>query len=84
MSFKEVVFPYWENIARGYEDIFAIFLIVKSILLIVPVIFIATVVIACWKRRTWSLKQGIVWIQDALYENSARRAQKKKGKGGEK
>ena len=84
MSFKEVVFPYWENIARGYEDIFAVFLIAKSLLLIVPVIFIAAVVITCWKRRTWSLKQGIVWIKDALYEKSARRAQKKRGKGGKK
>lgn len=88
MSFREVIFPYWENVARGYEDIFVIFLIVKSMLLIVPIIFVFAVIIACWKRKTWTVRQGIVWVQDLLYEKGAQRAQKKKGflkqKGGEK
>ena len=88
MSFKEVIFPYWENVARGYEDIFVIMLIFKSMLLIVPIVFCLTVLVACGKRKTWTLKQGISRIQDVLYEKSARRAQKKKEdleqKGGEK
>lgn len=91
MSFQEISYPYWENIARGYEDILAVFLCLKILLLVNPVIFLATVMIVCWKKKTWTLKKGIVRIQDALYERSAKRVQKKnklnntdKGEGGEK
>ena len=78
MSFREVSFPYWENVARGYEDIFVIFLIMKSIALIIPVVFALVVIISCWKQKSWTFKQGVVWIQDMLYEKSARDAKKKK------
>ena len=77
MSFKEIVFPYWENVARGYEDIFAVLFIVKSIVLIVLGSFFFAVIVACWKRKTWTLENGITWMKDALYEKSAQRAKKK-------
>ena len=78
MSFREISYPYWENIARGYEDIFAVFLGLKIIFLMNPIIFLIVVVISCWKKKTWTLKQGINWMQDSLYERSARRVQTKK------
>lgn len=77
MSFQEISYPYWENVARGYEDIFAVFLGIKIILLINPVIFVLAVIISWWKKKTWTLKQGIVWVQDSLYEKSVKRVQKK-------
>ena len=78
MSFREISYPYWENIARGYEDIFALFLGLKIVFLLNPIIFLVVVLIICWKKKTWTVKQGIVWVQDSLYERSAKRAQKKK------
>lgn len=80
MSLKEVVYPYWENIARGYEDIFACMLLAKIILLVTPVIFVVAVIIHIWKKKTWTLKMGITWIQDKLYESGSKRAQKKRKK----
>lgn len=80
MSFQEVVYPYWENIARGQEDILALLLLIKCILLIVPSIFIIGLVVYLWKRRTWNLKQGVVWVQDKVYEAGTRRVQKKRKK----
>ena len=77
MSFKDIVYPYWENIARGQEDIFALLLLIKSILLILPCIFVIIVIIYMWKNRTWHLKQGIIWVQDKVYEAGTRRVQKK-------
>ncbi|MBR3601002.1 MAG: ABC transporter permease [Lachnospiraceae bacterium] len=77
MSFKDVVYPYWENIARGQEDILALLLLLKCILLILPSIFIITIIIYLWKNRTWHLKQGVVWIQDKIYEAGTKRVQKK-------
>ena len=77
MSFKDIVYPYWENIARGQEDIFALLLLIKSILLILPCIFVITVIIYMWKNKTWHLKQGIIWVQDKVYEAGTKRVQKK-------
>ena len=77
MSFQGIVYPYWENIARGQEDILALLLLVKMILLILPGIFVITVFIYLWKNRTWHVKQGIVWVQDKMYEAGTRRVQKK-------
>lgn len=80
MSFQEISYPYWENIARGYEDIFAVFLAIKILFTMIPVVFLIAVIIVCWKRKTWTLRKGIHWAQDALYEKSAKRAQKKNRK----
>jgi len=77
MSFQGIVYPYWENIARGQEDILALLLLVKMILLFLPGIFLITVFIYLWKNRTWHVKQGIVWVQDKMYEAGTRRVQKK-------
>ena len=77
MSFKEVIYPYWENIARGQEDVLAVLLLLKCLLLIIPCIFVIISIIYLWKNRTWHLKQGIGWVQDKLYEAGARRVQKK-------
>ena len=78
MSFQGIVFPYWENIARGKEDILALLLLIKGILLILPCVFVVFTIIYLWKRRTWHLKDGVVWIQDKIYEAGTRRVQKKK------
>lgn len=80
MSFQGIVFPYWENIARGQEDILALLLLIKCMLLIVPGIFIIGLIVYLWKRRTWHLKQGVVWMQDKVYEAGTRRVQKKQKK----
>ena len=80
MSFQGIVFPYWENIARGKEDILALLLLIKGILLILPCVFVILVTIYLWKRRTWHLKDSVVWIQDKIYEAGTRRVQKKKRK----
>ena len=80
MSFQGIVFPYWENIARGQEDILALLLFIKCILLITPSIFVVVLIIDLWKRRTWHLTHGVVWIQDKIYEAETRRVQKKQKK----
>ena len=80
MSFQGVVFPYWENIARGQEDILALLLLIKGILLILPCTFVVFVIHYLWKRRTWHFRDGVHWMQDKIYENGTRRVKKKKEK----
>lgn len=78
MSFKGVVYPYWENIARGKEDVLALLLLLKMMLLVLPVIFIVTLIVYLWKNRTWNMGQAVAWGKDKLYEADSKRVQKKK------
>ena len=78
MSLKGVVYPYWENVARGLEDILALCLLLKSMLLLFPIVFAMIVLAYVWRNRTWTLGKGIVWMQDKMYEAGTKRVHKKK------
>ena len=73
MSFDNIVYPYWENIARGKEDVLALLLFIKSVLLVIPGFFVISVSRYFWKNRTWKMQDGVVWIQDKVYEAGTRR-----------
>lgn len=77
MSLQGIVYPYWENIARGWEDILALLLLLKAILISVPLIFSVIMICYLWKHKTWTLEKGIHWMQDKAYEAGTRRVQKK-------
>ena len=51
MTTQNIVFPYWENRARGYEDISALFLVLEIICLIYPVCWLLKKAYGLWKRR---------------------------------
>ncbi|MBQ8279045.1 MAG: ABC transporter permease [Roseburia sp.] len=51
MTTKNIVFPYWENRARGYEDISALFLVLEIICMIYPVGWLLKKAYGYWKRR---------------------------------
>lgn len=60
MQNAAVHFPYWENIARGYEDVRAAVLIVQFILLLVPGVILLAAIIIKWKNRKYTLKD--IWL----------------------
>ncbi len=64
MNGKAIVYPYWENIARGYEDILALILILRIIAIMYPVVLAVIFVVCLWKRRTWHFKDVREWISD--------------------
>ena len=51
MTTKNIVFPYWENRARGYEDISALFLVLESICMVYPLFWLIKQLYSCWKKR---------------------------------
>lgn len=51
MTTKNIVFPYWENWARGYEDISALLLVLEIICMIYPVCWFIKKALGWWKRR---------------------------------
>lgn len=51
MTTKNIVFPYWENRARGYEDVSALILVLQILSLIYPVFWLIKKGYGFWKRR---------------------------------
>ena len=54
MSRKAIIYPYWENVARGYEDVLALLFVFRVIFLLVPVSLTVVWLVKLWKRRTWT------------------------------
>ena len=51
MTTKNIVFPYWENRARGYEDVSALLLVMQIICLVYPVWWLLKNGYSFWKNR---------------------------------
>lgn len=66
MNGKAIIYPYWENIARGNEDILGLLLVFAALLFLYPAALLLVVIIIAWKHRTWTA--GSVWraIKDKL------------------
>ncbi|MBQ9989949.1 MAG: ABC transporter permease [Lachnospiraceae bacterium] len=73
MSRQGIVYPYWENVARGYEDILLLTLVVKIILLIYPCVFLIWSLMRLWKKRTWRAADGYRYLKDKLYDLQVKR-----------
>lgn len=82
MSRQRIVYPYWENIARGYEDIFTLTLVLKMFLLIYPIIYLIRLVIRLWKKRTWRVETGYRYFKDKVYDLQVKRYKKKREEKG--
>lgn len=77
MSSKAVIFPYWENVARGYEDILGAMLFIMLILFLYPTILVTIWVWKKWKARTWTAKDVFRKGKDFLDEKRSERRQKR-------
>ena len=64
MNEKAIIYPYWENIARGYEDILALTTILSLLFLLYPVILILIQIIIWWKHKKWTVKSVYAFVQD--------------------
>lgn len=51
MQNSAVSYPYWENIARGHEDVTALVLVIQFVFLFIQAVIILTVIIIKWKNR---------------------------------
>ena len=56
MQHTAVRFPYWENMARGFEDMRALVLLFQFILLLIPIVIMISFLVIKWKQRTFSWK----------------------------
>lgn len=66
MNGKAIIYPYWENIARGYEDIIALLTVFMILLLLYPVILAIVLFTVWWKHKGWTLKSAWLKGKDKL------------------
>lgn len=59
MNGKAIIYPYWENIARGYEDILGLLLVLMTLSFLYPAVLLIILLVIAWKHKTWTAKS--VW-----------------------
>ena len=82
MSSQGIIYPYWENIARGYEDIFTLLLLGKVLLMLYPVLLLITICVIMIRKNRGKTEQIFQWIGDKYYELGTKRMEKKQQKEG--
>ena len=72
MQEMPINYPYWENIARGWEDILALILLIKAICITIPVLIITVMIIQAYRHKKWTA--GSVWksLMDRKYDMESR------------
>lgn len=84
MNGKAIRYPYWENMARGYEDIIALLTFLALLLAGYPVILVIVLLRILWKNRTWSFadicKACRDKIEDLMRDLRSRRKSRKEKK----
>ena len=83
MSTKKIIYPYWENRAKGYEDLTALLLVFEVLCLVYPVIYLFGRLHFFWKHKKEYrektadfirifVKQFPVWLKKARMKQPAK------------
>jgi hypothetical protein len=74
-----IYYPYWENAARGYEDILALILLVRIICVLTVVVIFVISIVNAYRNKTWTVRSIIRNLADKKYDWEAERKLKKLG-----
>ncbi|MBR2037873.1 MAG: ABC transporter permease [Lachnospiraceae bacterium] len=84
MGLSGITFPYWENMARGYEDILAGILLTELVLFTYAAIVFIGLIWYLWIHRKWRARGIYEKFKDICYAMRVKRhARKVKAKGGD-
>ncbi|MCM1027020.1 MAG: ABC transporter permease [Roseburia sp.] len=82
MNGKAIIYPYWENVARGYEDILALMTLGELLFLAYAVILALVFFILWWRHKGWTLREKWMILKDKAERKAERiRAKRKARKG---
>lgn len=80
MNGKGIIYPYWENMARGYEDILTLLTLFLAITLLYPVILLLIAFIYWWRHKGWTLRDAWLKGKDKLERLAERMREKRRSK----
>ena len=61
-----MLYPYWENLARGYEDIIGLITVFMMLFLLYPVVLTILLLAFWWKHKRWTVHDMRVKLQDKI------------------
>lgn len=70
---KPIFYPYWENVARGYEDILSLLNFIRTVCICILVCIITVAVVNAYRNKTWTARGIINYLADKKYEFEANR-----------
>ncbi len=78
MNGKAIIYPYWENIARGYENIFALLTLLMLLCFAYPAVTLVVILRRKWKAKTWTVKSVFFNCRDKVERRMEKRRLRKK------
>lgn len=85
MNGKAIIYPYWENVARGYEDILAVVTLFQLLFLLYAVLVGLGFFIVWWRHKGWTIRDIWLYVKDKAERLGERlRAKRLAGKNKEK
>lgn len=86
MNGKAIIYPYWENVARGFEDVISLLTLFMLLFLAFPVIYVLVCFIKWWRHKGWTFKDVWYFCKDKIErffeKRRIKRLRKKKAKKG--
>lgn len=73
MRLKEIHYPYWENNAVGWEDLFALLLVIEWLLYVLVILLLLIMVIHYFRHKRWTVAGNFRNLQDEIYERQSRK-----------
>lgn len=77
MNGKAIIYPYWENLARGCEDRLSLITLAMVINLLIPAVILFLWSIHAWRHKGWTLGTAVRKGSDFLYKLQSDRMVKK-------
>jgi hypothetical protein len=77
---KAIYYPYWENVARGYEDRLAVILTIRLFLLAQVIVIFVVLIIIAYRNKKWTIESVAMKLAEKKYDLEVRQHQKKTGK----
>ena len=72
MTGNAISYPYWENLARGTEDVLAPVVILQALCILIPVLLILWEIVYRYRRKEWTAHGLWTRLGDRVYEMRAK------------
>ena len=73
MRTTNVRYPYWENVAIGWELIFAALFLLECVLIAFTVLLIVWMIVHWYRNKAWTLAGSVQNLQESVYERQSRK-----------
>ena len=73
MRTRAVRYPYWENVALGWETIFAALFLLECILIALTILLLLWMLIHWYRNKSWTLAGSVRNLQDSVYERQSKK-----------